>query len=127
MIELSANQIISLQTKMIEATGGFDGIKDKGLLESAVSTTFGTYFGTELYPSLEEKAARLCFSLISNHAFLDGNKRIGIFSMMVLLDLNGVELDCTDDKLIELGLNVASSKWGYEEILDFIRKHQKSK
>lgn len=124
MIELNVEQIISLHTKMIQATGGLDGIKNKNLLESAVSTAFGTYFDTELYPSLEEKAARLCFSLISNHAFLDGNKRIGIFSMLILLQINDVELNCKDEDLVKLGLNVASSRWGYEDILRFIRQHQ---
>ncbi|MCK1193287.1 type II toxin-antitoxin system death-on-curing family toxin [Streptococcus uberis] len=72
---------------------------------------------------MEEKAARLCYSLIKNHAFLDGNKRIGIFAMLVLLEINGIVLDCTDKELVYLGIGVASSNLSFEDILIFIQTH----
>ena len=75
------------------------------------------------YPTIEEKASRLCYSLIKNHAFLDGNKRIGIFVMLVLLELNDIVLDCTDEELVHLGLGVAASELTYEDILDFVKSH----
>ena len=94
-----------------------------GVAESSLASAFETYFGVEKYPSLEEKAARLCYSLVKNHAFLDGNKRIGIFAMLVFLEVNGIVLDCTDQELVQLGLGVAGSELNYEDILIFIENH----
>ena len=82
---LTVEQVIELHTRLIQATGGLDGVKDIGLIESSLSSAFSTYFGVEKYPSIEEKAARLCYSLVNNHAFLDGKKRIGVFVMIILL------------------------------------------
>ena len=65
--------------------GGLDGVRDAGLIESSLASAFTPYFGVDHYPSIEEKAARLCYSLINNHAFIDGNKRIGIYVMLVFL------------------------------------------
>jgi len=90
MIFLSVDQIISLHTHLISETGGINGIRDKGLLESAVHTPFQSFGGTDAYPSLQQKAARLCYGLIRNHAFLDGNKRIGVHAMLVFLSLNRI-------------------------------------
>ncbi|WP_080938412.1 type II toxin-antitoxin system death-on-curing family toxin [Streptococcus uberis] len=94
-----------------------------GLVESAIANVFDSYFGVEKYKSIEEKAARLFYSLIKNHAFLDGNKRIGIFAMLVLLGINGIVLDCTDKELVYLGIGVASSNLSFEDILIFIQTH----
>lgn len=125
MKRLTVEQIISLHSQMIAATGGLDGIRDRGLVESSLASAFESYFGVEKYPSLEEKAARLCYSLTKNHAFLDGNKRIGIFTMLVFLEVNDLVLDCTDQELVRLGLGVASSELEYEDILLFIEEHLK--
>ncbi|MEG3312067.1 type II toxin-antitoxin system death-on-curing family toxin, partial [Streptococcus sp. SS-4456] len=75
------------------------------------------------YPSIEEKAARLCYSLVNNHAFLDGNKRIGVFVMIIFLKLNGIVLNQTDEEVVKLGLGVASSELDYDAILEYIRNH----
>ncbi len=120
---LTADQIVSLHSQLIEATGGLDGVRDKGLVASSLVNVFETYFGVDKYPTLEEKAARLCYSLIKNHAFLDGNKRIGIFAMLVLLEVNGIVLKCSDEELVDLGLGVAASELGYKDILNFIENH----
>jgi len=121
---LSKKQIIKLHFELVKEFGGIDGIRDKGLVESSISNVYQSYFGVEKYPTIEEKAARLCYSFIKNHAFLDGNKRIGIYVMMVLLELNGISLSCSDDELTELGLKIADSSIGYSEILEFIYKFQ---
>ena len=122
MILLSEKQILKLHSELVEKFGGIDGVRDKGLIESPINNVYQSYFGVEKYPTIEEKAARLCYSFIKNHAFLDGNKRIGIYVMMVLLELNGISLNCSNDELTELGLKIADSSIGYSEILEFIYK-----
>lgn len=120
---LTVEQVIELYTRLIQATGGLDGVRDVGLIESSLSSAFSTYFGVEKYPSIEEKAARLCYSLVNNHAFLDGNKRIGVFVMIIFLELNGIVLNQTDDEVVKLGIGVASSELDYDAILEYIRNH----
>ena len=92
MIILTKEQIISMHELLIERTGGLNGVKDYGLLESAINNPFQTFMGKELYPTIQRKAANLCYSLINNHAFNDGNKRIGILAMLTFLELNGMQL-----------------------------------
>lgn len=120
---LTVEQVIELHTRLIQATGGLDGVRDVGLIESSLSSAFSTYFGVEKYPSIEEKAARLCYSLVNNHAFLDENKRIGVFVMIIFLELNGIVLNQSDDEVVKLGLGVASSELDYDAILEYIRNH----
>lgn len=95
MILLTADEIINLHTKLITKTGGSDGLRDRGLLESAVYSAMGGFGDEEAYPTIEEKAARLMYSLVNNHAFVDGNKRIGVLVMLTTLKLNSVELKFT--------------------------------
>ncbi|HFI0025934.1 TPA: type II toxin-antitoxin system death-on-curing family toxin [Streptococcus suis] len=120
---LTVEQVIALHSRLIQATGGLDGVRDTGLIESSLSSAFSTYFGVEKYPSIEEKAARLCYLLVNNHAFLDGNKRIGVYVMIIFLELNGIVLNQTDEEIVKLGLGVASSELDYSAILEYIRNH----
>ena len=85
---------------------------------------FQTFDGKELYPTKEEKGAMLGCSLISNHAFIDGNKRIGVYVMLAFLEVNGIRIECTDNELIDLGLGIAAGEIKYEEILDWILNHE---
>ena len=124
MILLTTDEIIKLHEKMIERTGGSSGMLDFGLLESAVFSVENSFDDVEQYPTVEEKAARLMFSLTNNPAFVDGNKRIGVFVMLMTLELNGIVLNHTQKELIELGLSVADGTMNYYEILDFIKRHQ---
>ena len=124
MILLTVEEIISIHEKLVEATGGSNGLRDKGLLESAVYSAEASFGDVEMYPTIEEKAARLAYSLISNHAFVDGNKRIGVFVMLMTLKLNHIKLVYTQDELSGLGLDTASGKAEYEDILAWIREHQ---
>ncbi len=125
MIKFSKEKILLLHQVMAEATGGDVGVRDEALLESAIENVFATFDGKELYPSKEDKAARLGFSLISNHAFVDGNKRIGMYIMLSFLELNGIKIEATNEEVAELGLAVASSSAKYEEILSWIKTHKK--
>ena len=125
MILLSREQILYLHSKLIKATGGIDGIRDEGLLDSALQAPFQAFGEEELYPSVPRKAARLCYGLIQNHAFYDGNKRIGIYVMLVFLELNGMAVDCSDEELIDLGLGVASGEISDEDIVLWILSHTK--
>lgn len=107
-----------------EETGGSVGIKDEGLLDSALKNAFQTYDGKDLYPSKEEKAASLGYSLISNHAFVDGNKRIGMHIMILFLELNGIHLNISDDDIVKAGLGVADGSMKYNELLNWIIMHK---
>ena len=120
MITLSKEQIMRLHGKLVEATGGMEGIRDKGLIDSALSAAFQTFDGLELYPSTVAKIARLTYGLVSNHPFVDGNKRIGTYVMLVLLELNHIETNFTDDEIIRIGLELASGNMDDTQLLDMI-------
>lgn len=123
MRSLEKETVVALHRLLTDTVGGAHGLRDGGLLDSAVLAAYATFDGVELYPTVEEKAARLAYSLISNHAFLDGNKRIGVLAMLTLLAANGRPLSPTDEELTALGLGVAAGRLGYGDILGFIRKH----
>lgn len=123
MIKFSKEKVLLLHQLMAEATGGSVGIRDNGLLESALENCFATFNGVELYPTKEEKGARLGYSLISNHAFVDGNTRIGVYIMLSFLELNGIKIDATNDEVVAIGISIANGKMKYEELLDWVNKH----
>ena len=104
--------------------GGDAGVRDFGLLESALESAYQTFDGQELFPTKQEKAAKLGFSLISNHAFVDGNKRIGMYVMLAFLEMNGIHISPSDDDVIRLGMAVASGKADYTEVLEWIRSFE---
>ena len=122
MIRLTKEQVISIHSSLVEATGGTDGVRDDKLLESALEAPFQTFGGNDLYPALIQKAARLGHSLISNHPFVDGNKRIGIHTMLVFLALNGVEIECTQKELIDIGLSLADGSMNAEQLLIWLSR-----
>ena len=124
MIKLTKEQILLLHIQLIETTGGSDGIRDMGLLESALESPFQSYGGEELYPSIQAKAARLCYGLVKNHATIDGNKRLGCHAMLVFLALNGYEMEYTQEELSDLILDVAADRKQYEDILHWLLVHQ---
>ena len=121
MIVLSEKSVMYLHELLTEVSGGDPSLRDRNLLDSAISGAFQTFGGQELYPTLEEKAARLGHSLIANHAFVDGNKRIGLLVMLTFLAVNGAPLAASDDDLIRVGLGVAAGEMNYESLLAFIR------
>lgn len=124
MIRLTKEQVLMLHAQLIESTGGCDGIRDNGLLDSALASPYQSFDGEELYPSVQSKAARLCYGLVKNHAMIDGNKRIGAHAMLVLLAVNGYELSYSQKELSDLILGVADGQKEYENILSWILEHQ---
>ena len=125
MTKFSKEKVLLLHQIMAEATGGSIGVRDEVLLESALESAFSGYGDKEFYPTKEEKGARLGYSLISNHAFVDGNKRIGVYVMLSFLEMNGIRIHCTDEELIHVGLAVADGSMNYEELLDWVLQHER--
>ena len=124
MIKFSKDKVLLLHRLLAEATGGSIGVRDEGLLDSALESAFAGFGDQEFYPSKEEKGARLGYTLISSHAFVDGNKRIGVYVMLSFLEINGIRIQCTDDELVSVGLSVADGSMKYEELLAWIIDHK---
>lgn len=124
MIFLTVDEVISIHNKLIIKTGGSYGLRDRGLLESAVFSVYSEFYDVEQYPSIEEKSARFAFSIINNHAFIDGNKRIGILVMLMTLKINGIIIFYLQEDLIKLGLSIADGSYQYQDILNWIYFHK---
>jgi len=122
--KLTKEQILVLHHELIEAHGGSDGLRDDGLLDSALASPFQTFDGQPMLPTVQQKAARLGFGLIMNHPFIDGNKRIGVHVMLTMLAMNGIELEYTQKELYEIILRVASGEVSYDELLSWVLDHE---
>ncbi len=123
MKKISIDHILLLHNILVKYTGGADGVRDIGLLESAINSPFATFSEVALYPTIQNKAVKLCIGLIKNHPFIDGNKRIGVLAMLSFLEINGIRLNCTDDELINIGLGVADSTINQTDLLNFVIEH----
>ena len=124
MIKFSKDKVMLLHKLIAEETGGSIGVRDEGLLESALESAFSGFGDQEFYPTKEEKAAKIGYSLVSNHAFVDGNKRIGMYIMITFLEVNGIYLDCTNDEVVQVGLGLAEGSLKYDELLEWIKNHR---
>lgn len=124
MIKFSREKVLLLHQLLAEATGGSVGVRDQGLLDSALEGAFAGFGDQEYYPTKEEKGARLGYALISNHAFVDGNKRIGLYVMLSFLEMNGIRIRCTDEELVYVGLSIADGKMGYEDLYNWVIEHE---
>lgn len=124
MIKFSDEKVLLLHRLLIEATGGTDGVRDIGLLDSALESAYATFDGKELFPTKEEKAARLGIGLVSNHAFVDGNKRIGMYVLLSFLEVNGIRIEATNEEIVEVGLALARGDMKYEDLLAWIIEHK---
>ena len=120
---LVLKEILELHRRLIEQSGGTTGLRDMGMLESALAQPLMTFDGKELYPTIVEKASALGFSLIKNHPFLDGNKRIGHAAMETFLVLNGYEINAPVDDQEQAILGVASGESGRDEFTNWLRAH----
>lgn len=120
MIKFSQEKVLLLHKLITEETGGDPNVRDLNLLDSALESAFQTFDGQELYPTKEEKGAKIGYSLISNHAFVDGNKRIGMYVLLTFLEVNGIKIHPTVDDVARVGLAVASGEMRYEELLQWI-------
>ena len=112
-----------MHARVIEEMGGSFGVRDTGALESAIAQPRATFDGKDLYPSILEKAAALCYSLSLNHPFVDGNKRVAHAAMEVFLILNGFEINCSIDESERVMLNLAAGKSEREKLIAWLRKH----
>ncbi len=124
MIKLNQEKVLALHEILTKETGGDPNVRDIALLNSAIESAFATFDSQELYPTKEEKGARLGFALISNHAFVDGNKRIGMLVMLVFLEVNGIKIRLSNDEIVRVGLAVASGKMKYKELLAWILENE---
>lgn len=124
MIKFSKEKILLLHKLMIAETGGSAGVRDMDMLDSAIESAFATFDGKDLYPSKEEKAAAIGYGLISDHAFIDGNKRIWMCIMLTFLEVNGITLSLSDGDIVSAGLSVASGKMDRNDLLKWITDHE---
>lgn len=124
MIKLSQEKIMLLHKLITEETGGDPNIRDIGLLNSAIESAFATFDGEELYPTKEEKGARLGYALISNHAFVDGNKRIGMYVLLTFLEANGIKIRPTNEEVARVGLAIAAGTMKYQDLLEWIYENK---
>lgn len=115
--------ILLLHQKMTEASGGSAGVRDIGLIESALARGQASFGGVELYPDVAQKAAAIGCGLTKNHGFIDGNKRIGMAAMLLILRRNKVVLSYTQEELIALGLSVAQGTADVNEVTAWIQQH----
>jgi death-on-curing protein len=123
MRSLTLGELLVLHHRIIEQSGGADGIRDLGLAESALSQPQMAFGGEDLYPTLAEKAASMCFSLVMNHPFIDGNKRIGHAAMETFLILNGCELNAHVDESESVILQLAAGQLQRKPFTNWVMAH----
>ena len=125
MITLTKEQILLLHKCIYDRYGGSYGVRDEGLLDSALEAPFQTFAGQDLYPDDIDKIVRFGYGLIGNHPFHDGNKRIGALALLTLLELNGYKVESTNKEFADIIYAVASGSEGkdYEELLNWVKEH----
>lgn len=123
MIWVTVDDIILIHSRIIQVTGGIGGLRDRSGLEAALAVPLQTFGGKDLFPSELEKIARLGFGLASNHAFIDGNKRIGAMMTQLLLKWNGYSLSLAEGELSEMFISIAEGKHKAEDLLKWIQAH----
>lgn len=123
MVWITVEDAIMIHNRIIEATGGVDGLRDRAGLEAAVSAPLQSFGGVDLFPSKIEKIARVGFGLASNHAFLDGNKRIGAMLTQLMLKWNGYKLDLKQGELADMFIAIADGKKNDQDLLLWIQNH----
>lgn len=126
MIKLDTAHVLYLHNIMCRTTGGSCVLRDIGVLESALYHAYASFEGKEFYPTIEEKAARQTYAIIRNHPFIDGNKRTGLFVMLIFLELNSIKIFFSQSELVELGMEIAQGKLDSEQITKWIIKHKKN-
>ena len=122
MIYLNQNQVLKLHDKIINKFGGIHGIRNDALLQSALANPLQTFAGLDLYPSVFDKAVQLCFGIIKNHPFLDGNKRLGLHLMLVLIHINGLKIDIAHDELTDIIFKVADGTFNRQDFSQVLKE-----
>lgn len=122
MIYLNQNQVLKLHEKIITEFGGIHGIRNEAALQSALANPLQTFAGLDLYPTIVDKAVQLCFGIIKNHPFLDGNKRLGLHLMLVLIHINSLKIDIAHDELIDIIFKVADGTFNRQDFLQTLKE-----
>lgn len=117
----SKEEVLAIHAAVIERFGGLDGLRDEGLLDSALAQPFQTFGGTDLYPSAIDKACRYAFGIISNHPFLDGNKRTGTALLGAYLRMSGIDFQPGHAAFLEVMLGVADGSVGYDALVEWVK------
>lgn len=125
MIWTTAEDVMMIHSRIIQATGGCDGIRDKSALEAAIAAPLQSFDGADLFPTIIDKVARLGYGLAANHAFIDGNKRIGAMMTQLLLKWNGYKLNLQQGELADMFIAIADEKAKEQDLLEWIKKHIK--
>ena len=120
-MKITRENVLTIYNLLTESTGGTVGVRDEGLLVSALEAPFQTFDGVELFPTTLEKAVRLGYGLVANHPFVDGNKRIGILVMLTFLELNGISVEFKDNEIVDMALGVADGTYRYENLLQIVK------
>lgn len=123
IVYITLDEVLAIHDDMVERYGGSFGIRDLGLIQSAIARPQATFGGIDLYPTIIDKAAALFHSLIFNHAFADGNKRTSLTSTARFLYLNGYELKADQKELIDFPLRVENKHLDIEEIAKWLKEH----
>ncbi len=123
MKTLSRAQVLLLHSQLIDRYGGTHGVRDEGLLDSALNAPFQGFGDYEFFPTVTDKAVRLSYGLIENHPFHDGNKRIGALILLIMLDLNNIEFEITNQELEQVILDVASGVIDYKTFHAWVLSH----
>lgn len=123
MIWITADDVIQIHSLVIQRSGGMDGLRDRASLEAAVSAPMQSFGGQDLYPTTVEKIARLGYGLASNHAFVDGNKRIGAMMTQLLLKWNGFQMSLRSGELADMFIAIADGSAKESDLLDWIQRH----
>ena len=122
MIYLHKQQILKLHNRTINEFGGIHGIRDERLLDSALANPLQTFAGLDLYPTCVDKAVQLCYGLIKNHPFLDGNKRIALHSMLILISINSLKIEIAHNELTDIIFKVADGSFNSSDLLQLLKE-----
>lgn len=122
-VYLTAVQVLFIHARLLAETGGAPGVRDLGLLESAIARPKATFDGRDLYPDLYAKAAALMVSLVNNHPFIDGNKRVGVTAAALFLVRNGVQLRASSEELEQVTLDVAQGRLSVDQMVSWFMQH----
>lgn len=123
---ITVEDILQLHTLSINKYGGSHGLRDEGLLLSAIARPYQTFDGIDLCPTVQEKAAAIIESLVINHPFVDGNKRIGFLAMFTVLKFGGYKLTASQDEAYTLTINISTGETKFEQIVDWLKQHTKT-
>lgn len=123
MIWITADDVIQIHSRVIQRSGGMDGLRDRASLEAAISAPMQSFGGQDLYPTTVEKIARLGYGLASNHAFVDGNKRIGAMMTQLLLKWNGFQMSLRSGELADMFIAIADGSAKESDLLAWIQTH----